>query len=324
MVQNNPFKNDRQNLVRAVLNSAEFHTKNKGLYQLIRPILIISIRIRLPLYNCQKPEVRPSGTYSPNAFPKKIFARNYLTPYIPILPHSWRNMTSLPATSIIFRCVLSQGNGSVASQLREPCQRLISAYRYGRAHPPSGEFADDLGIKLANELTAEEFFEHEYVISSTWTNNAYLFFFGSSLEDRVTLEALVKAHPASGASPADDPAALNSLADDNVAVEILARAVQRILDLDGIGLTERFKESVQIIFPSIGLPVPEQIVPAMVTDELPDRDVRFSPVPPVEMTARLWRALQPLTKYDRIIYNTAKREFERRHAAAQAGLAAVA
>ena len=209
VVQNNPFKNDRQNLVRAVLNSAEFHTKNKGFLPVDTPYSHYFDKNTIAFVQLPK----TGGTTLRNLL-TQCFSQKNICPQLFNALHSYSpaqlakydffaghfdyfSLRFIPRQRV--RCL---------SLFREPCQRLISAYRYGRAHPPSGEFADDLGIKLANELTAEEFFEHEYVISSTWTNNAYLFFFGSSLEDRVTLEALVKAHPASGASPADDPAAL--------------------------------------------------------------------------------------------------------------------
>ena len=82
--------------------------------------------------------------------------------------------------------------------------------------------------------------------------------------------------------------------------------------LDGIGLTERFRDSVELIFSQLGLAMPKSIAPTQVTDDLPNSDTRFVPVPKVVMTPRLSRALEALTRYDRIIYDVAKREFQRR------------
>ena len=86
------------------------------------------------------------------------------------------------------------------------------------------------------------------------------------------------------------------------------------------GITERFDELVALIFSSLGLPIPETIVPENVTDELPNVYEDFSPAPAVEMTPRLSRALRRLTRYDRIIYDVAKSEFERRWDSLQLGL----
>ena len=182
------------------------------------------------------------------------------------------------------------------SIFRDPDRRLISWYRFMRSHRPTG---DDPNIKLANELNAEEFFEHQDNLSSTLVNNSYLYCFGSSLCDSI---------PASW--PCIDPAENGS---DSKTQELLARAVGSVLDLDGVGLTERFTESVELILSSLGFPVPEVIVPENVTDE--------NTAPPVKMTPRLSRALERLTRYDRVIYGAAKREFERRLALQHAGYA---
>jgi hypothetical protein len=188
------------------------------------------------------------------------------------------------------------------SIFRDPINRLISLYRFSRSHTPIGEFAGNEMIRLANTLGIEEFFEHKYVTSLSTINNSYLFTFGSSLDDWT-----------------------ESLADEGFCTRTLARATNRIHDLDAIGVTERFSESVEIIFASLGIPVTRAIVPAMitdelpnsamVTDELPNSNTRFAGVPPVVMTARLARALAPLTKYDQIIYDVARQEFERRRSA---------
>ena len=128
------------------------------------------------------------------------------------------------------------------SIFRDPVRRLISWYRYSKSHPPSDEFADDINIKLANELSAEEYFEHEIITSSTYNNNAYLFFF-SSLHDRNALDALDNDAMHSAARTAEDcPMVGEVLADDDLAGRALAQAAHKILKLDAIGLTERFQE----------------------------------------------------------------------------------
>ncbi len=198
---------------------------------------------------------------------------------------------------------------------REPRQRLLSWYRFVRAHPLDAS-ADNIAIKLANQLTTEEFFEDPRIGSLTYANNAYLFFLGSALVDPTTVSALnwrPSSPPPAALSDSGTEALLGDTpANEGIIAKVLARAIQRLIDLDAIGLTERFEESVEIIFSLLGFPVPTSIIPAMVTDELPNADARFRPVPRFEMTLRLARALERLTRYDRIIYNVAKKEFDRR------------
>jgi Domain of unknown function (DUF4214)/Sulfotransferase family len=176
------------------------------------------------------------------------------------------------------------------SMFRDPCQRLISWYRFMRSHPPT---SDDLNIKLANELTVEEFFEHQSNLSSTLVNNGYLFCFGTSL-----CETIAESRPFCDSTRGHNEGRVQDL---------LAGAIERVLSLDAIGLTERFTESVELIFSTLGFPVPESIIPENVTDAMGG-----TPVPAVEMTPRLSRALERLTRYDRVIYGAALREFERR------------
>ncbi|HUC10170.1 MAG TPA: hypothetical protein VL985_07050, partial [Stellaceae bacterium] len=198
---------------------------------------------------------------------------------------------------------------------RDPCRRLISWYRFCQATPVTGEFADYIPVRLAHELDPSAFFEHQAIRSRTDANNAYLFYLSSLAVDPLTLDSVFLAYDGStlrGPLPGSGTQAPGHMDKD-----ILAPAVKQLLALDGIGITERFGESVELIFSALGLPIPESIAPMMVTDQLPNLAPGYSPVPPVEMTPRLSRALGPLTHYDRVIYNAAKREFERRLARRQ-------
>jgi hypothetical protein len=325
-VQSNPFKNHRQLLVQYFLNSHEFKQNYEKL-----PITYkdkLAALADYPYASWNRDAVafihlpKTAGT-TLHSLLSACFSKGRICPQRLNALHSYSpaeltrydfysghfdyfSLRFIPRQRV--RCI---------SMFRDPYQRLISSYRFYKSHPTSNEFADDIDIKLANELSAEEFFEHKNIICSTYTNNSYLFYFGSSSHDHATFNALAGTRsPIRGPAPVDRHAAADSLAADEFCVPILARARQRILDLDAIGLTERFQDSVETIFTTLGFPIPETIAPDMVTDELPASDARFSPVPPVTMTARLSRALEPLTKYDRILYDVAKREFERRRAAA--------
>jgi len=181
------------------------------------------------------------------------------------------------------------------SIFRDPCRRLISWYRYCKSHPMTGNFSSNPFVRLANALSVEEFFEHESVVSSP-SSNSYTLYFGSWMADPTTIDAL---------------------ADQKIARDLLVRAKQNVLKLDAIGITERFTESVETIFTTLGFPIPLVITLAQVTDQLPDVNTHLSRVSPVTMTPRLARALEPLTKYDRELYDIATREFDRRRLTAQ-------
>ena len=84
----------------------------------------------------------------------------------------------------ISKYFIPRQNVRCLSILRDPIRRLISLYRFSRSHAPTGEFAGNLMVQLANELSAEQFFEHEQIMALSTVNNAYLFTFGSSLDDR--------------------------------------------------------------------------------------------------------------------------------------------
>ena len=177
---------------------------------------------------------------------------------------------------------------------RDPEARLISFYRFIKSHPPSWEYENYIFVRLAHSLSVEAFFEHPAVRSTPEICNHYLLAFGFAYS-QVKLEW---------------PPALQ-----DVSPNILDRAIQRVRALDGIGITERFSESVHQIFLSLNLPIPGSINNLQVTDALPVSDTRYSRVEAVTMTPRLREALKDLTIYDNLIYHEALSEFERRRKA---------
>jgi hypothetical protein len=194
------------------------------------------------------------------------------------------------------------------SIFREPFARLISWYRFCRSHPANGEFAENITFRLAKQLDPTHFFAHPLIRSRADANNTYLCYFGSAVD-----RALQSLGPDERSlSDPDSVATIDvTQAADSVQSE-LVRAIHRVLDLDAIGLTERFDESVQLIFSALDFPNPGPITPQNVTDLLSDLDTSFSPVPPIDLTPELARVLSPLTKYDRVIYAAARSEFNRR------------
>lgn len=174
---------------------------------------------------------------------------------------------------------------------REPRARLISYYRFLKSHPPTDEFAIDRLIPFAQSLTAEEFFEHPEVRCTYVVNNYYLFAFGRSFTWYET-----HAH----------------LLNDDILSSVLADAKLQVSALTALGITERFEDSVRLIYSTMGLKPPETITKLHVTDHFADRDSRFKRVAAVQMTPRLAEAMKALVKYDDALYMLAVSEFEHR------------
>jgi hypothetical protein len=177
---------------------------------------------------------------------------------------------------------------------REPRARLISFYRFLRSHPVRDEFANDRLMRLANELSAEEFFERPETRVHVGVNNHYLIALGGSYAwFEYTRTTLTKQDFS----------------------EALEEAKRQIRALTALGITERFNQSVEIIWHSLKFGTPPSIAAVDVTDKLSEVDTRFQKVDPVAMTPRLAEALSELTKYDDELYRFAVAEFDRRYSA---------
>lgn len=301
VVQNHPHRNNREMLLKLTLLSEEFTTKHGGLISADYPSPYQSWgQATLAFIHLPKTGGTTLNSLLSTYFPKQricperygrlhLYSPAQLANYDFFSGHfDYFSTKFIPRRRV--RCV---------SLFRDPSDRLISWYRFFRAHPATNTFTDNLNVKLAHELSAEEFFEHESTLKSPQVNNGYFSCFRCpTATDRAFLEYMASA---------DSAEVVTSDHDEGKVKELLARAVTRILSLDAIGLTERFEESVELIFSTLGYRIPESIVPENVTDEM-----GVSRVPEIEMTPRLSRALHHLTRYDRVIYNAAKQDFERR------------
>jgi hypothetical protein len=177
---------------------------------------------------------------------------------------------------------------------REPRARLISYYRFLRAHPNRDEFANDSCIRVAHELTAEEFFEYPPIRQLGLVYNHYLIALGASLswyERKLGLP----------------------LSKEEIS-RALEEAKRLIRATTAIGITERFDQSVELICNALHLQKPPSIAPLHVTSNFVELDARFRRVEPVTMTPRLASALDGLTVYDEELYRFANREFDRQRA----------
>lgn len=170
------------------------------------------------------------------------------------------------------------------SVFRSPSARLISFYRFHRAHPQSAGKENPF-VALAQSMSAPAFFAEPAIRQSPRLNNAYLHAFGSSLYR----------------------SALSSRAEIDSA---LVLAKRRINVLDAIGITEKLDESAAEFARRFGLRSTPQVVPMHQTDELADTVKNFARPPAVEMTQELEAALYPLICHDNAIYELAMRQFE--------------
>ena len=177
---------------------------------------------------------------------------------------------------------------------REPRARLISYYRFLRAHPNRDEFANDSCIRAAHQLTAEEFFEYPPMRQLFLVDNHYLIALGASLswyERKLGLP----------------------LSKEEIS-RALEEAKRLIRTTTAIGITERFDQSVELICNALHLQRPPSIAPLHVTSNFVELDARFRVVEPVAMTPRLASAFEELTTYDDELYRFAVQEFARRRA----------
>jgi len=174
---------------------------------------------------------------------------------------------------------------------REPRARLISLYRFLRSHPAGDEFAHDQLVRIANETTVEEFFEHPESRALSVVYNHYLVALGTSYARFDYQRSLLTNEELSRA---------------------LSRAKARIRSLTALGITERFEQSVGYICKALNFDPPRTIAREHVTDHFADMDGRFRRVDPVATTPRLDAALAVLTEYDDELYRCAVDEFERR------------
>ena len=179
------------------------------------------------------------------------------------------------------------------SVFRRPRDRLVSIYRSHKAHQLDRKYRVNPFVRLANALTPEEFFEHPDVRNAPEVFNHYLAAFGTGYRQMAQ---------ARGLSPARIPAGT------------VERAIERVRGLDAIGITERFDDTVALIYETLGVPAPRRVKPRNVTDVVSAK-MKGSPSAPVAMTPRLRDAMDELVCFDEPIYAAAVEEAERRLAA---------
>jgi hypothetical protein len=163
----------------------------------------------------------------------------------------------------------------IVTMLRNPADRLISFYRFHRAH---GEESDNPVARIAVAHSAVDFFRHPEIIGSHRVFNSYV-------HNLVGLPA----HPQRCTAEAMEEATLRSL-------DILA-------SLDAVGIVERMGES-ERLFRAVVDPAMPPVARLNRTDQRDEED-GFRRVEPVPLTPELSEAIEPLIAYDRVIYRHA-------------------
>ena len=174
---------------------------------------------------------------------------------------------------------------------RDPIDRLISFYRFHRAHPKAKRNMEF--VELAQNLPPEGFFLSERVQSSPRLNNAYLRTFGTCLSQPITCDGCERS-------------------------ELRDLAAARIRGLDAIGITERMEESVALVCRALGFVPPDEIHWRHRTDDFARLNKDFSKPEPIERTPDLEAAMEPLVSTDVDLYRVAKETFSARFAAMDA------
>lgn len=183
--------------------------------------------------------------------------------------------------------------------VREPKKRLISHYYFLRAHEPGHTSYGD-GIRLANELTIETFFEHERIRmrSGFWNHMTWA----------IMGQRLWRIWQALLAAEANEEAVTELI---NTTIRPTTR--RRLNEFIFVGLQEDFDRSVKILFHILQKKQPETIRADHSLEQLMNTAPHFKKTMEKQpMTSRLDAALDHLVQLDNIVYEEASRLYTER------------
>ena len=173
----------------------------------------------------------------------------------------------------------------IITVLREPTARLISFYRFHRAHP--NDLASNPMVRAAKELSPEQFFDSEEVRASPQVDNAYLRLFS-------------------------ELPALRSHWEPYRIEEAAQTVMRRISEIDCVGITENMPGTVRLLAKALSITDPESPIALNVTQDLHHTKAGYLQVADVELTPQLRRVMKPLIEHDERIYSRAKALFTER------------
>ena len=191
-------------------------------------------------------------------------------------------------------CDLIPGPKRMVTMLRHPVSRLVSLYYFWRAHSDALIQLRDLPMhRLARRHRMADFFSLEEVRRSAIFNNAM-----------VTLL---------GRSPIYDHGEQEILLDENFEGALwLEAAKANLAGFAAFGLTERFDESVTMIFQALNLPRPAVIRTENVLEKIAGRAHGIERLELEPLSEEIQVALAPLVKSDLELYRFGETLFQER------------
>jgi hypothetical protein len=174
--------------------------------------------------------------------------------------------------------------------LREPVARIVSAYRFLRAHKPAYFEPRDFGLmRLAHELEPAAFFADERVRQSPWFDNvAARMLLG--LTDGRRWERLADPRLTAALRLPDDEAA------------VVEASMRTLREFAVVGTMERFEEFTARVGAAMGVGLGEDEGREQVLEDLVQENPDLEPVEEVVLDAQLLGIIEPLVRVDRCLY----------------------
>ncbi len=187
---------------------------------------------------------------------------------------------------------LIPGRKKIITMLREPVARLISLYYFLRAHRPQVIDNDGLELaRLANKHAMAEFFQADEVRSHPTINNSLT---------RV-LTGVIDSYRWEGIRPTTP---LNPV--------VLSDAARELESLDGFGILDRYEDSIELMFKSLGMPLPTVIEPRQVLDVIVNEEAGLRRIQRERVTPEIRNIISSLVRIDIKLYRHACAIFESR------------
>ena len=185
---------------------------------------------------------------------------------------------------------LIPGPRQLFTMLRDPVARLQSLYYFQKAHEPEIIDKDGLHLaRLANACAPEEFFALPEIRRHPAINNTMVRFLAGGW----TMNRWEAAAPD---APEETVAELQVMA--KAATANLSRFV-------AVGITERFDDSMRVLFAHVAHEPPAHYERKMVLDTITTEDVHLKRVERVPFSPAVLKLIEPLVAHDRRLYKTA-------------------
>ncbi len=190
---------------------------------------------------------------------------------------------------------------TMVTMLRDPVKRLLSAYRFLKAHSLEAVARSDQNmglVRLARDLTPQDFFSHPKLRRHPSINNTMV----RQLSGVIPQKRWDAFFPNRNHSPAPV---------DRNPDRALDEAVENLRQMDAFGITEQMAESVAHIFTTLGYRKPQSFESSQVLDVIAQENPLLEPVAPVSLDDELREAMEPHLSVDQKLYDHALTLFEK-------------